>query len=559
VLTVAVVTLVATMPGRRPPAEPRAEPVRFAIALPEDVTLPADSSFAVSPDGRHLAFVASLKGMTALWLKPMSTALPVRLDGTDGATHPFWSPDSTTVGFFAAKKLKMIALGGGNPIEICDALAGRGGTWNQHNEIVFAPSTDTPLERVTLSDRRPVTVTTRTHGDTTHRMPWFLPDGRHFIYWAGGGASPSRIQIGSLDSAETEELPIEGAKVGAAYSSGHVVFLQNGNVMAQRFDPSSRRLIADAVGVADGRTAHFSVSTTGVLAVQGMSDSKLTGFDRLGGRTRIRDETTFMVGLSPDDRFVATSTANDVYIVDLIRGTRPRLTFDKSTDFFPVWGPDSDSLVFTSTRNGRYQLFRTNRSTTGKEQLLHDDPSAAILAATDWSRDGSFLAFTRSGPETPSIWILPMRGGGKPFRFSDAPAALGNAHFSPDGRWIAFSADESGKQKEVYVAPFPGPGTAQQVSIGGGTQPLWRADGSELFFFAPDGSMMSAAVAMGPQLKIAVPQRLFQVPVNLTIGHGNEYGVSKDGQKFFVSILDPAPPITVTVNPSWTRTTGNVP
>jgi dipeptidyl aminopeptidase/acylaminoacyl peptidase len=366
------------------------------------------------------------------------------------------------------------------------------------------------------------------------------------------------MQIGSLDSAETEELPIDGAKEGAAYSSGHIVFLQSGNLMAQRFDPSSRRLLGDAFSVADG-PASFSVSTGNVLAVQGFSDAKLTTIDRRGGRARIRDESTFMVGLSPDDRFVATCTASDVYIVDLVRGTRPRLTFDRSMDFFPVWGPDSESLVFTSTRNGRYQLFRTSRTTSGKEQLLHDDPSAAIVAATDWSRDGRFLAFTRSSPDTPSIWILPMTGHAKPFKFRDTPAALGNAHFSPDGRWIAFSSDESGKQKEVYVAPFPGPGTVQQVSIGGGTQPAWRADGSELFFCAPDGSMMSAVVAKGPQLTIDEPRKLFQVPVNLTVGHGNEYGVSNDGQKFFVSVLDPTLPITVTVNLPWTRTPGLVP
>jgi Tol biopolymer transport system component/DNA-binding winged helix-turn-helix (wHTH) protein len=557
-LTVVVIALVAIMAGRRPPVELRAEPVRFAIALPEGVTVPADSSFAVSPDGRHLAFVASLKGMRALWLKPMSNAVPERLEGTDGATHPFWSPEGTRVGFFAAKKLKMIPIGGRTPIEICDAPEGRGGTWNQQEEIVFAPSTDTALERVTLSDRRPVPITTRTHGDTTHRMPWFLPDGRHFLYWAGGGTRRNRLQIGSLDSAEPEELAIESEKYGVAYSGGHVLFLQSGNLMAQRFDPSSRGLVGDAFSAADGRTANFSVSTTGVLAVQGFTDSKLTAVDRSGVRTQIRDETTFMVGLSPDDRFVATSTADDVYIVDLIRGARPRLTFDERMDVFPVWGPDSDSVVFTSTRNGRYQLFRTSRNTSGKEQWLYDDPKAAIVVATDWSRDGRFLAFTKSGPATPSIWIRPMTSDAKAFQFHDALAAQANAHFSPDGLWIAFTSD-AGKGKEVHVAPFPGPGPAQQVSIGGGTQPLWRADGSELFFLAPDGSMMSAAVVKGRQLEIREPRSLFTVPVNLTVGHGNEYGVSEDGQKFYVNVLDPTPPITVTVNSSWMRTTRGLP
>ena len=555
-LTLATIALVTMLVRRQPSVEPSADLVRFAIALPEDVTV--GSSFAVSPDGRHLAFVASVKGMRALWLKPMSTAVPERLDGTNGANHPFWSPDSTRVGFFAARKLKMIAIGGGNPIEICDAAEGRGGTWNQQDEIVFAPSTDTTLERVTLSDRRPVTVTTKAHGDTTHRTPWFLPDGRHFLYWAGGGTRPSRLQIGSLDSADTDALAIESEKEGVAYSGGHLLFVQSGNLMAQRFDPSSRQLIAAAFNVADGRTGNFSVSTTGVLAVQGPNYAKLTAMDRGGGKTLIGDETTFMVGLSPDDRFVATTTASDVYIIDLIRGTRPRLTFDERMDFFPVWGPDSSSVVFTSTRNGRYQLFRTSRSMSGKEEPLYQDPEAAILAATDWSRDGRFLAFTRSTPETPSIWILPMTGDPRPFRFRDTPDALGNAHFSPDSRWIAFTSD-AGKGKEVHVAPFPGPGPAQQVSIGGGTQPAWRADGSELFFLAPDGSMMSAPVTKGRQLQIHEPRSLFQVRVNLTVGHGNEYGVSKDGQKFYVAALDPTPPITVTVNPSWMRTARRLP
>jgi len=360
-----------------------------------------------------------------------------------------------------------------------------------------------------------------------------------------------------LDSAETETLPIPYQEQGTAatYSGGHIVFVRSGNLMAQGFDPSSRRLIGEEFSAADGPTGRFSVSTTGVLAVQGArGGSRLTIVDRKGVRSRVLDDQTFMVGLSPDGRFVATSSSADVWVVDLVRGPQTRLTFDRSQDFFPVWGPDSESLVFTSTRNGRYQLFRTNRNTSGKEQMLYDDPAARIVVATDWSRDGRFLALTKSEPQTPSIWILPLAAGAKPFPFRPMPAALGNAHFSPDGHWIAFSSDESGKRKEVYVAPFPGPGPVQQVSIAGATQPLWHADGSELFFFAPDGWLMSAAVAKGPELKTGAPRKLFQLPIELTIGHGNQYAVSGDGQQFFVNVRDPAPPIEVTVNPPWRKT-----
>jgi Tol biopolymer transport system component len=243
-----------------------------------------------------------------------------------------------------------------------------------------------------------------------------------------------------------------------------------------------------------------------------------------------------------------------LHIVAVSSGRNLPLTFDQGSDWFPVWGPDSQSLVFSSNRNGRLQLFQTSRNTSGKEQVIFNDPSTES-AATDWSRDNKYLALTKTGSDkAASIWIQPLTPNAKAFQFRDVPAALGHAHFSPDVRWMAFSSDESGKQKEVYIASFPGARNVQPVSIGGGTQPQWRADGSELFFFALDGTLMSAAVTNGPELKVHPPQKLFHVSVSLTLGQGNEYAASPDGQTFFVNIKDPMPPIIVTVNAPWTRT-----
>jgi Tol biopolymer transport system component/DNA-binding winged helix-turn-helix (wHTH) protein len=563
VLTVVVIALVTRLAGRRPSVEPGGSLVRFEVAVPENATLGA---FALSPDGRHLVFATSSPGEPALWLKSMSDATPPKpLVGTEDASYPFWAPDSRRLGFFARKTLKTISIDGGPPDVICDALDGRGGTWNQQNVIVFVPTGDSPLQRVGLSDRRPVTVTTKQRGDTQHRDPSFLPDGRHFLYWAGVGAAPGggargRMQIGSLDSGETKELAIPDA-TAAIYRAGHIIFRRSRKLMAQSFDLSTRRPIGEAFSVDAGPTQWFSVSATGVLATQDLRGSKVTGskltiVDRQGRRLRVLAESTWMLALSPDEAFIATSIdaeiGTDVHIVDVASGRNWPLTFDQGSDWFPVWGPDSQSLVFTSNRSGRYQLFRTSRNTSGKEQVI-DDPSTEG-AATDWSRDNKFLALTKGvSGKAASIWIQPLTGNAKAFQFRDVPAVLENAHFSPDNRWMAFSSDESGKQKEVYIASFPDARNVQRVSIGGGTQPQWRADGSELFFFSLDGTLMSAAVTNGPKV-VDVPRKLFHVPVSLTLGRGNEYAASRDGQRFFVNIKDPMSPIIVTVNAPWTRT-----
>jgi DNA-binding winged helix-turn-helix (wHTH) protein/Tol biopolymer transport system component len=560
VLTVVAIALLTRLAGRRPAVEPGAL-VRFTVAMPENATLGA---FAVSPDGRHLVYGTSSHGEPALWLKSITDVRPpMPLVGTEDASFPFWAPDSRRLGFFARKKLKTISINGGPPDVICDALDGRGGTWSQQDDIVFAPATDSPLQRVRLSDRRPVAVTTKQRGDTLHREPSFLPDGRHFLYWAGGYSAGGykalgRMQIGSLDSRETEELRLPGA-TAAVYSAGHIVFRRSGSLMAQSFDLSTRRPIGEPFSVDAGPTESFSVSATGVLATQDGRGSKLNIVDRTGRTLRVLRRGTWMVALSPDEAFVATSIreeiGTDVHVVEVTNGRDLPLTFDKAHDWFPVWGPDSQSLVFSSYRNDRFQLFRTSRNTSGKEQVIFDDPSTEIVAATDWSRDGKFLALTKAGSDkTYSIWIQPLTGNAKAFQFRDVPAALENAHFSPDSRWLAFSSDESGKQKEVYVASFPDARTVQPVSIGGGTQPQWRADGSELFFFALDGTLMSAPIRHRPKLKIDVPRKLFRVSVSLTTGRGNEYAASRDGQTFFVNIKEPIPPIIVTVNAPWTRT-----
>jgi len=534
-----------------------AEFYQFNIAPPQDATI---TNVAVSRDGRQIAFVATAKGVRMIWLQSLASLTATPLVGTEQGALPFWSPDNRFIGFFAAGKLKKIATSGGPPITICDAPAGRGSTWNPEGQIVFAPDTDDALQRVSADGGEPVWVTKKeeSRGDTTHRYPSFLPDGRHFVYNSGGGASRSILTVASLDSTGIVRLST-GSK--PAFAAGHLLFARDpaailgSPLMQQAFNPTTLRFEGDAILLIRDDVSSFSVSATGVLVyvAAAKQPSQLKWLDRSGQIVgTVGDPGAFEVALSPDERRAATTIApneadsGDLFLLDLARNVPSKFTFDPAIDFFPVWSPDGERIVFSSTRSGKYKLYERATNLVGDEKELQFSPaiSPEVIAATDWSQDGRFLLCTLGGRATGSdIWVIPLTGDRKAFPFRQTKANEGHAHFSKDGRWVAYSSDESNRP-EIYVAPLPETGAGpRRVSTDGGDQPMWSRDGKELFFLAPDGSMMVVE-----DIQAGTPRKLFATSVSF-VGHGNRYAVTEHGTRFLVNVLPPSsPPITVVVN-----------
>ncbi|MBI3491301.1 MAG: PD40 domain-containing protein [Acidobacteria bacterium] len=381
-----------------------------------------------------------------------------------------------------------------------------------------------------------------------------------------GGANapkPSLIKIGALDS--TQATTLFQAESSVAYASGHLLFLRDGSLMAQPFDPASRQSTGDAfpvaeqIGTENVRYASFSASPAGVLVYghgAGVAGAQLTWFDRTGkalgtvGDVGLYDS----IALSPDERRVAVTLRTgsppnrDVWVIDLTRSVSSRLTFDPGDDTNPVWSPDGSRIAFESRRSGQSGLrLKLAGGTTDDELLLKADAPVASMTPTDWSRDGRFIAYTGTAPGA-DLWILPLSGDRKPFAFLQTPFIESSAVFAPDGRWIAYRSDESG-QSQVYVQPFPATGGKFQVSKNGGVQPSWRGDGKELFFIAPDATMMAAAIDTTRQFEAGVPQSLFQS--GIAVLSTRLYGVTRDGKRFLVVGVpqrSSALPLTVVVN-----------
>jgi len=542
-------------------APPPADPVRFQIVPPEDTFLQEIAQLAISPDGRQVVFVA-LKNVPMLWVRAMDTLETRLLPGTEQGAFPFWSPDSRSIGFFAGGKLKKIQVSGGPPIVLCDVQGGRGGTWSRDNTIVFAPTNNGTLQRVVSAGGAPVPATTLDKGETAHRWPWFLPDGRHFLYLAsgGGGASGTGVlRVGSLDSSETTSLG--PAASNGMYGSGHLVFVRGSTLMAEPFDPVRREVTGEAFPVLDqllttqNLYASFSVSATAVMSYGrggGTPSAQLTWFDRAGkSLSKVGDPRSYInLALSPDERRLAASIATgspsniDIWLVDLARGATPsRFTFDPANEFDPAWSPDGSEVVFTSARTGPNLLYRHASSGAGQDELLAKQNFGA--SAPDVSRDGRFLAYVANGGD---VWVLPL-GGGEPAVFLQTPFAEADPAFSPDGRWMAYRSNESG-QSQIYVQSFPKGGGKYLISLAGGTAPRWRGDGRELFFLAPDGTMMAAGIDTAKDFQATVPQSLFRTGITSTRDN-HPYVVGKDGARFLIPVAERATPTPITVTLNW--------
>jgi eukaryotic-like serine/threonine-protein kinase len=528
-----------------------------------------DGPPVLSPDGRRIVFVLrSEDGRTRLWVRALEDAAAQPLVGTEGATYPFWSADSRSLGFFADTKLKRTESSGGPPQILCDAPAGRGGAWNREGVIVFAGPAGTGLFRVSASGGTPVPAThldAASH-ETSHRWPFFLPGGRHFVYTvlrAGGSQpEPDGIFLGTLDSNERRQL-VAGRSNGAYAPPGYLLFVREGTLLAQPFDATRGEITGDAVPVADPvqtfppvAIAAFSVSETGLLAYQpgtAGEASQAVWINRAGRQS----ETGMAAGpigslrLSHDGRRVAFQVEDrqgrgDIWIHDLARRVSSRFTFDPANDFDPVWSPDDTRIVFSSNRTGGGDLYQKATSGGGAEELLF--ASDYRKSATDWSHDGRIVLFSEFGATTrQDIWSLslPDRKAQVVLQTEFFETA---SVFSPDGRWIAYSSDESGRQ-EVYVRPFPDPGAKSRISRDGGTFARWRGDGKEIFFSTGDGKIMAVDGKTGVAFEAGDPKPLFTTRLRRSLAR--EYEVTPDGQRFLVTVApsdEIAAPITLVQN-----------
>jgi serine/threonine protein kinase/Tol biopolymer transport system component len=554
--------VVAVVHFRETPAE--VPEMRFEVNTPPTSS---PTSFAISPDGRRLVFVALAEGQARLWLRPLDQVTAQPLAGTEGATSPFWSPDSRSIGFFAGSKLKRMDIAAGAPQVLASALSGAGGTWNRDGVIVFGPNPGTPLYRVPASGGEPVAITRLDPlHQLAHAFPQFLPDGRHLLFTALG--SDQGIYLASLDSAETRRLIVADTAVYAP--PGHLLFRRQGTLFVQNFDPARGELAGDPVPVADSvavdpafNIGGFSVSETGMLAYRtsgGSSRRRLAWFDRTGkevGTLGAADENDLIAPeLSPDARRVAVDRTvqgnTDVWLIDAARGVPSRFTFDPAFDGWPIWSPDGSRIVFGSGRKASFDLYQKPSNGAGNEELLLE--SSLAKAPSDWSPNGRFLLYTQLDPKTGAdLWVLPLFGERKPFPYGHTGFVESWGQFSPDGRWVAYQSDESGRN-EIYVQPFPGPGGQWQISTGGGIEPRWRGDGKELFYIAPDSNLMAVPIqSAGQTLEAGTAVALFRARIvggGLHVGK-QQYAVAPDGRFLINVIADDeatASPIVIVTN-----------
>jgi eukaryotic-like serine/threonine-protein kinase len=523
----------------------------------------------LSPDGRRVAFVAhGADGRNLVWVRPLNGLAAQTLAGTERATYPFWSADSRSLGFFADGKLKKIDASGGPPQVLCDAPQGRGGAWNRDGVIVFSGRPADGLSRVSVSGDVPTVATEldASRHETSHRWPFFLPDGRHFLYTALAAVTPTEadaIFVGALGSNERQRL-VDVVRSNAMYAPpGYLLFAREGALVAQPFDAKQRQLTGDSVVVADQvqtfspvASAAFSTSANGILAYQsgaGGEPSQLVWLDRAGRQT----ETGLAPGpidsprLSHDGRRVAYRVEDrqergDIWIYDLTRRISSRFTFDPADEFNPVWSPDDTRIVFSSNRTSRGDLYLKAAGGAGADELLF--ASEKRKSATDWSVDGRIVLFSEFGPTTQQdLWSLSLPDRKATVALQTEFLESGGA-LSPDGRWMAYHSDEAGRQ-EVYVQPFPGPGPKWRISREGGTFARWRGDGKELFFVADDQKMTVVEVTAGSTFGAGDPRPLFATRCKHSVNR--EYDVTMDGQRFLVNATrsdENVAPITLVQN-----------
>ncbi|HVS31257.1 MAG TPA: protein kinase [Thermoanaerobaculia bacterium] len=536
-------------------SEMRREPPRVitsAILPPQraQFTL-VEGAPAISPDGTRIVFPARGEGAAAsfLWVRPLSGSAAQPLAGTEDAGHPFWSPDSRYIGFFAGGKLKKIDANGGPPQALADAQVGRGGSWSVKDVIVFSPVLTGQMVAVPATGGvpKPVTELDYEAGVTTHRYPWFLPDGDHFLYLALGSG---QIHLGSTKGDVSKTLATSSSQ--AIYANGHLLYVRDGSLVAQPFDTktltASQEItpLAEGINITERGEGSFSVSATGTMAYaagEHGSKSRLTWLNRDGKLGETIGEPAFYEtpAVSRDGRRIAVGMRDsnrnrDIWILDLARATSTRLTFDASDERAPIWSPNDDRVVYQSTSSSAGDIAMKRSSGTGAEEVIHANPEFTL--ATDWSRDGRFIAFQEVNAKEPTgwdIWLYSMADR-KATLFLQTPFAELTPRFSPDGKWLSYTSDESGLL-EIYVQAVSGGGGKWQVSNDGGRWATWSRDGKQLHYLSGSKLMVVdvGVAAAGEEFQAGVPRQLADLP-RLKTTPGAQYSPAPDG-RFVVNLL----------------------
>ena len=546
---------------------------QFAILPPDGTAFAPDAdTVAVAPDGRSVVFAAG--GSDApwqLWLRSID-GLNVRpLAGTEGARLPFWSGDSKSIGFFADGKLKRVDAGGG-PVRTLADLEGTfplgAGTWNSEGIILFGPGFGRPIVRISASGGSSTPVTNLKEGDSeVHNSPFFLPDGRHFLYSASTGPATNVVYFASLDGGDPVRL-VETNSPAQYAEPGYLLYMKDEALMAHPFDAQHGTLVGEPVSGAistDLGGVVFSASTTRTLMYRPTATtSELVWVDRQGHRTGVAAPVAAYdsIELSPDgkriafDRYSSTNGpaslrgSQDVWVHDIERQFSSRFTMQGPFNNVPVWAPDGGTIAFATGRNGGVDIYERKVGTTGDDDAVLRVNAIPILFPSDWSRDGKYLMYYRTDTKTRlDTWVLPLFGDRTPIKILGTPYNESQGQFAPGGKSFAFVSDESG-QPQVYLQSFPSPTLQAQVSTGGGTQPRWRPDGRELFYLAPDGKMMSVAIRGNDRLETDTPRPMFSTSLD-SRALRQTYAVSPDGQRFLLQMPSASSSSTLTVVLNW--------
>jgi serine/threonine protein kinase len=526
--------------------------------------------FALSPDGRTVAFIAAGSGSSSLWLRALDGSGTRQIPGSDGASRPFWSPDSKSLGFFTQSKLKRVDLSGGNPLVLCDVPSGKGGAWTTDGRIIFAPIASSLMEVAQSSGKpSPLTSLDPLRGESAHRWPQVLPGGRLLFHIVTSNAETTGMYLATLAKPSERALvlrtPINAvfAPDPANSGRGYLFSQRGGTLLVQRFDPDTRKFTGEPQKLAD-RVASTILQSELYVAVVGRTllyssstlSSQLTWFDRTGksqgGVGAASEFRTFR--LSPDARqilaSVDASAGGELWQLDVDRGASSRFP---GAGYHALWSPDGRTVVFNS--GVPQNLVRREASGAGQDERLSYSPNLQV--ANDWSRDGQWLLYFEINPQTQrDLWVLRMSTDGRPLSgaspapYLRTPDSEAFGRFSPESppHWVAYQSDETHRW-EVYVQAFPEARNKIAISTGGGQYPQWRADGLELFYVSPDNKLMAVELkAEGGTLRPSTPHELFRLPI---VDTGRPpYDVTPDGQRFLVRAVSgqAGQPLSVIVN-----------